>query len=221
MEGKKMFRKILSILSVLGGIAFAVVMSGCDRALPPEFQTKTGYPVSGPDARACALLTADSARAVFITGAVLESPAIRTWKGADDAFIAGHLGAVPEDTTVSILNPSKKDTVYAVYRQESAGTAGRLFYVSWDLQPANTDATVEISLLDRSGKAIPVRSAAMPLETAAGCTQSVSIGGLETALPKIRSRILFSLEPGLYLVKMFVSKPAAIGTFRMAVLHGA
>jgi len=216
-----MFRRTLSILSVFGGIACAVLTTGCDRALPPEFEQKTGYPVSAPDSRACSLLTADTTRAVFVAGAVLESPAIETWKNAADAFIEGNLGVVPADTAVSIRNSDKRDTVYAVFRQMPGDPAGAIFYVSWDLRPGNTDASIEVSLFSKSGMVLPVQSTAMPLETAAGCTQSVLIGGQESVFPKIRSRTLISLDPGLYLVKMFISKPAAIGTIQMAVLHGA
>ena len=96
------------------------------------------------------------------------------------------------------------------------------FYLSWMLSPVNLDATVDMAVFGANGAAVRPVSTAMSLELAAACTQSVETGGQPASVPKIRGRYAYAFQPaqGRLLIRFILSKPQAVGTLQLAVLHG-
>ena len=217
-----MFRQS-PVIPVISGILAGVLLTACcDRMLPTEFRKKTGYPVSGLDARACGLMAADTAAAVRIDAAVLPRPSIESWRNADDAFIRANLDTVPAEAALLVRNPLAEDTVF-VFLPEPAGPSSQMtFYLSWMLSPSNLDATVDLAVFGAGGEAVLPVSTAMTPELVAGCTQSVESGGLPSAVPKIRGRYAYVFSPGQgrCLIRFILSKPRAVGSLQLAALHG-
>ncbi|MBN1893720.1 hypothetical protein JW906_04470 [bacterium] len=207
-----------------GWIPCLLLVAGCEGLLPDEFRDKSGYALSGPDETACRLLSADTTLApapnfIAVEGAVLDSAALQAWAGSPADSILALLDTLAEDTLVLVSNPAAAKTVYALFPQSGAAS-GLLFFLTWDMDAGNVNATLELSLYDAAGRRVPVKGTAMPVETAAGCTQALEVGGQDMVLPSIRARYGFRLEPGVYLAAFAVSDPSAVGTFRLAVLHG-
>jgi hypothetical protein len=223
MEGKAMFHKPPLVRWIPGVLACVWLAAGCQRALPPELQKKTGVSLSDRDAWACAAMMADSASAARIDGAVLPRPAIAAWSAADDAFIRANLDTIPADRRVFVRNPANEDTIYAFYAETAANpSAGTAFYISWDLKPGNLDAYVDIAAFDALGNRVNLTTGVMSLDLAAKFTQTVETGGQPAAFPKIRvlATGTFNEEPSKFLIRFILSKPQAIGTLQLAVIRG-
>ena len=204
-------------------LACVWLAAGCQRALPPELQKKTGVTLSDRDAGVCAIMKQDTASAFEIDGAVLPRPAIPAWSTADDAFIRANLDTIPADRLVHIRNPLNEDTVYAFYGETADdATSGTAFFISWDLKPVNLDAYVDLAAFDAEGNRVALTNGSMSLDLAAACTQTVETGGQPAAFPKIRCLAsgAFSAIPPKFLIRFILSKPRAIGTLQLAVLRG-
>jgi hypothetical protein len=217
-----MFHKSPAIPMISGILAYALLAAGCDRMLPTEFRKKTGSPVSGLDSRACGLMTADTADAVRLDAAVLPRPAIEAWRDADDAFIRANLDTVQAETALLIRNPQMEDTVFAFLPLPEGPPAETVFYLSWGLSPQSIDATVDFAVFEADGGLVLPVSGAMKPELVAACTQSVETGGQPTAVPKIRGRFAYAFKPAQarLLIRFILSKPQAVGSLQLAVLHG-
>lgn len=216
--------KRMTFLCALGWISCLLLIAACDGLLPEEFRDKSGYVLSGPDEKACGILSADTTASpvpnfLAVEGAVLDSAAFAAWAGPAADSVMALLDTLAEDTLLLISNPEAGKTVYALFRQ-SEPASGRLFFLSWDMNAGNVNATIDLSLFDGQGRRVPATGTAMPVETAAGCTQALEVGGQGMVLPSIRARYGFPPEPGLYLAGFAISDPAAVGTFRLAILHG-
>jgi len=192
--------------------------------LPTELREKTGYAVSGVDATAVGLMAADTTGTApdGMDAAVLPRPALDSWIAADDAFILANLDTVETDKAFLIRNPQLEDTVFAFMPARSGPSAETVFYLSWELSPANLDATVDLAVFDAAGGAVLPSSSAMSPELMAACTRKVETGGLPAAVPKIRGRYAYAFNPaqGRFLIRFVLSKPQAIGPLQVAVLHG-
>jgi hypothetical protein len=77
-------------------------------------------------------------------------------------------------------------------------------------------------VFDAGGIVVKPVSTAMSLELAAACTQSVESGGQPASVPKIRGRYAYAFQPaqGRFLIRFILSKPQAVGSLQLAVLHG-
>ncbi len=217
-----MFHKSPVIPVISGILACGLLAAGCERMLPTEFRKKTGYTVSGIDAKAASLMAADTAAAFRLDAAVLPRPAIEAWRNADDAFIRANLDTVPVETALLIRNPQSEDTVFAFLPLPAIPPAETVFYLSWGLSPANLDATVDLAVFGADGIAVLPVSGAMRPDLVAACTQSVETGGQPAAVPKIRGRYAYAFKPvqARLLIRFILSKPQAVGSLQLAVLHG-
>jgi len=190
--------------------------STCQSFLPSELQEKDNYKISDFDARACAILSNDSASFDTVTVTYIDS--ISTdWILASDSLISTLYDTLSAHTPHLILNPDiTKTTSYILYEQSQ--TSNVYFFMSWDLSQVNLQAYINIDIYSKSGQPIRLVSNTMALETTANCTDWIEIGGVLTSIPKIRARYKFNLETGIYLIKLYISKPDVVNNFKMIIM---
>ena len=201
-----------------------LALVSCEKMLPEAFRKEDSEHISlsSLDEKACGWLIRETG--VFadsVAIADLEEPADSVWASMVDSLIGVLLDTMDVDTCLIMENPALEDTVYAVFVQVPGSPPETVFYISWELNSDNADGYAMITLFDRAGEVVRFLSMAMDLATIAGCTETVTWGGQDVALPKIRSRWMYSLPEGMYLVRLILSEPATIGTFRMVVLSGS
>ena len=214
----------MKFLCAMGWVSSLLLVAGCDGLLPEEFRDKSGYAMPGLDETACRILSTDTTAVpvpnfIAVEGVPLDSAAFAAWAGPAADSIGALLDTLALDTLLLISNPEAGKTVYALLRQ-SETASGLLFFLSWDMNTGNVNATLDLSLYDGEGRRVAVTGTAMPVETAAGCTQALEVGGQDMVLHSIRARYGFSPDPGFYLAGFVISDPAAVGTFRLAILRG-
>ncbi|MBC8181078.1 hypothetical protein H8E88_08140 [candidate division KSB1 bacterium] len=226
---KKFFTSFIFIL-----LALALVV--CEKQLPQELQKKNNYPISDFDGSACSFLSRDTTRTdtvvvgidtTFITNRFyipvttvhLETSIENSWTNASDSIIQALYDIVITDTTMLLKNPTESDTAFVYYQEQSGSSNETVFFISWDLTEQNSDAYIEIDIFNKSGEKVQEQSNSMDLETIAGCTQAIEVGGQEVVLPKIRSRKSYELPEGQYLIRFYISEPTTVGTFRLVVLQ--
>ena len=123
------------------------------------------------------------------------------------------------EPVIPVLDTGGKPSIAIVYfENNSGGTATSYLFISWDLTEENLDAYIEPDLFNKNGERIKLISDQIDLATIAGCTEAVNIGGIDTAMPKIRARLVYELPSGQYLVKFYISEPASVGNFRLVIL---
>lgn len=225
---KKIIIMIISYLIILIAI-------NCEKQLPSEFQKKDYKNVSEIDNRACLLLSRDSTRTdtviaagdtTFstmrlycpITAVSLKEPFDSLWVNASDSLIQAVFDTLATDTTLIIDNLAGLNKCYAYYEVNSVTASSSYLFISWDLNEDNVDAYIEPDLFNSKAERIQVISNSMAVETVAGCTEPVEIGGIDVAIPKIRARYVYELPPGKYLARFYISEPATVGKFRLAIL---
>ncbi len=225
---KKLILLIISYLIILIAI-------NCEKQLPSEFQKKDYKNVSEIDSRACLLLSRDSTRTDTIivagdttfstirlycpiTAVSLTAPFDSLWVNASDSLIQTVFDTLLTDTTLIVNNLAGLSNCYAYYEINSTATSSSYLFISWDLNEDNVDAYIELDLFNSKGEPIQLISNSMAVETIAGCTEPVEIGGIDVTIPKIRARYVYELPPGKYLVRFYISEPATIGKFRLVIL---
>jgi len=226
---KKIFTSFIFIL-------FALALLVCEKQLPQELQEKSNYPISDFDGMACHFLSQDTTKTdtvivgmdtsyvinrfyIPVTANHPEGTIENNWTNASDSLIQALYDNVITDTTLLLKNPTESDTVYVYYEEKSGSTNETVFFTSWDLTEENSDAYIEILIFDKNGEKTQELSNSMDLETIAGCTQTVEVGGQEVVFPKIRIRKSYELPGGKYLIRFYISEPATVGMFRLVVLQ--
>ncbi len=226
---KKIFTSFVFIL-----LALALVV--CEKQLPQELQGKNNYPISDFDGSACSFLSRDTTRTdtvvvgmdttyntnrfyIPITTVHLEASIENSWTNASDSLIQALYDTVITETTLLLKNPTESDTAFVFYQAQSGSSNETVFFTSWDLTEQNSDAYIEIDIFNKSGEKVQEQSNSMDMETIAGCTQTVEVGGQEVVLPKIRSRKSYEIPDGQYLIQFYISEPTSVGTFRLAILQ--
>ena len=224
------------LIVLVGCILLLLVLIVCEKQLPQDLQKEDNYPISDFDAKACHYLTQDTTKTdtvvvgmdttyvtkkqyVPVTGVHLDLPIANAWINASDSLINALFDTLVSDTTLLINNPSAADTIFALYDQLAGETKQTYFFISWDLNEENVDAYIEIDVFKKDGKKADLITTGIDLETVAGCTQTVEIGGQPVVLPKVRARFVYELPEKQYLVRFYISEPITVGTFRMAILQ--
>ncbi|HCK99502.1 MAG TPA: hypothetical protein DHW42_05280 [Candidatus Marinimicrobia bacterium] len=232
-----MSRNKRSIL-IVGFSLFFVVFTGCEKQLPHQYQDED-FVISDIDEKACYYLSCDLTvidtvvtegadtvyveRPVYVpitpvTDLVVDS----VWINASDSLINAMFDdTLIVDTTLLISNSEEADTSYAFYNHiapnnEDYSTV--YFFISWDFTEQNMNSYIDIDIFQRDAKLVNAETTAIAPETIAGCTELVELMTGDEIVPKIKTRYVYKLAEGHYLVRFIISDPSVIGNFRMAIL---
>lgn len=208
------------------------IFSGCD--LPATFQKDKDDTMSKTDQQACRLLSrplshtdtlingndtsfSTSNLYVPVVAAYLTGSFLDYWLNASDSLIDILYDTLLSDTTLLILNPGLEDTCYTFF-EKGTEPSKTLFFISWDLNEDNIDAYLKIEIFASTGQKIQWQSDGLTQESVAGCTQVITVSGVDQTVPKIRARYVFQLPQGKYLVRFYISEPATVANFRVVIL---
>lgn len=225
--------KLYKLLPVL--ILLLSLILACEDQLPSDFQTSLDHQMLAVDQTACHFLSRDLTRTdtvvvgkdttftthrfyVPVVATGLSQSLEEAWVNAGDEFIRTQYDTLAADTTLLVSNPETETMIYALFPKPTGLPAKTIFFLSWELTEENYDAYIDVKIYAKSGKEIPMQSADMQLETIAGCTQKIQMGGATVAVPAIRARFVYSVDAGAYLVRFSLSEPASIGAFRLVLL---
>lgn len=223
-------------------ISLLYVFFSCENFLPNTFKSEK-YDIAELDSTACKFLTGDlivkqtiienedttfvdQYRYKNINTSLLTTLIDSTAKDTDPETIntilntlASSIDTLVTDTTLYVVSPAESDTSYALYNHNNE--KGDIYcYISWKFTELNLDDFIEIDIIGKDAK-LYTKKENVPIEAISGCSEPVIIeeSGIDEVIPKIRTRVGFELESGLYLVRFIVSEPLEITSFRTVLLQ--
>ena len=193
------------------------VFLGCEAWLPTAYQEEE-FILEGSGKGACDFFASDSGmvlQTVSFPSAVMDS----MWIDADQNLIDTTFSALLPDQVYRIKNEETQDTLYTIFSLPAGvETKEILIFITYELTAQNIETFVNLDLFEKNGKIVgPVYSDLSP-ETIAGCTQKVTIGGLDVRLPSIRTKYRTQLSESPVLIRFSMSEPESVGAFRIVIL---
>jgi len=225
MKARKRYNLLLILISI-----FVV---SCADQFSSSFDDSKDYNISKIDADACmklsrTLAAIDTIVALGDTSYVAndfilaragyhDTTLDAAWINAHDTLISSIYDTVYSDTINVVNNYLAKPKFYALYQTGINSKPEKLFYLSWDLASENVDSYFSIDIFDKFGSTVKLESDDIKIETVAGCTEVVTIGNEDQAIPKIRARLKYNLADGLYLIRFTNNSPKSVINFRVVV----
>jgi hypothetical protein len=221
----------LSLISVL----LMIAALACDSLVPSEFEDQK-YTAPDIDSRACTRLSRnlidstgqviDPSASYLVTSRALESLVDSATRATstDNQIILARFNVLADslrptllrDTLTLVQYPADEAVTYAVLDVSSGQSKDIYIYTSLHYNETNFGEYVAIELV-RSDTSLVSSSDDMHPETVSSCTQSVSVAGGVRVIPTIRARYKIHVEEGVYLVRFVISRPEAVGSFKIVI----
>jgi hypothetical protein len=220
-------KKYTSFLEFLLIVIVVVIGIGCDSILPEDFKKKD-YTIAEIDGRACTILLSDttgkgiaslalaSLDTTIVDSATLANSTENQIILAKFSLLIDTLPQLVQESLIVVDSTGQKNS-YAVLTIPQGQAKDLYIYTSLFYTAENVNEYVTIRLL-KSDTSEVAFSNDMAGEVVSGGTQTIMVESQERIVPIIRSRDKVHVEAGVYLVRLTMSNPQTIGTYKITIL---